>query len=120
MISGLRGNNYEEKLTELKLESLESRREMFDMVQVYKILHNVDKVDENTWFTRIDNSHERVTRLAADPFNLVKKRANNELYKNFFSKRVIDSWNTLPSEIKCARNVNIFKSMYKKHSRPHI
>ena len=96
MISGLRGNNYEEKLTELKLESLESRREMFDMVQVYKILHNVDKVDETTWFTRIDNSHERVTRLAADPFNLVKKRANNELYKNFFSKRVIDSWNTLP------------------------
>ena len=41
MISGLRGNNYEEKLTELKLESLESRREMFDMVQVYKILHDV-------------------------------------------------------------------------------
>ena len=120
MISGLTSNNYEGKLIELKLESLESRREMFDMVQVYKILHNIDKVDETTWFTRVDNSHNRVTRLAADPYNLVKKRANNELYKNFFSRRVIDSWNNLPSDIKSARNINIFKAMYKKHTRPRI
>ena len=120
MISGLTSNNYEGKLIELKLESLESRREMFDMVQVYKILHNIDKVDETTWFTRVDNSHNRVTRLAADPYNLVKKRANNELYKNFFSRRVIDSWNNLPSDIKSARNIDIFKAMYKKHTRPRI
>ena len=84
------------------------------------MLDNIDKVDETTWFTRVDNSHNRVTRLAADPYNLVKKRANNELYKNFFSRRVIDSWNNLPSDIKSARNINIFKAMYKKHTRPRI
>ena len=38
-ISGLQGRSYEEKLKELGLESLESRREMLDLIQTFKILN---------------------------------------------------------------------------------
>ena len=33
---------------------------------------------------------------------------------NFYSKRVINKWNSLPSEVKMAPNINIFKSRYDK------
>ena len=38
-ISGLQGRSYEEKLKELGLESLESKREMLDLIQTFKILN---------------------------------------------------------------------------------
>ena len=109
MISGLNSNDYQGKLKEIKLASLESRRVRFDMIQVYKILHKIDKVEESTWFTRTGQIHERVTRQASDPLNLCKKRPKTALYANFFTNRVIDQWNELPSDVKNARNVKSFK-----------
>ena len=37
MISGLRSNNYEDRLKELHILSLKDRRIQFDMVQTFKI-----------------------------------------------------------------------------------
>ena len=50
MIPSLRGDSYEEKLRELNLMSLESRRNRTDMVTTYKILTGKDNVDPGTWF----------------------------------------------------------------------
>ena len=49
------------------------------MIQVYKILNKVDKVEENIWFTRANVNSERVTRLTANPLNLKKKRVNTDV-----------------------------------------
>ena len=113
-ICGLNSSNYADKLKELKITSLEDRRTRFDMIQVYKILNKVDKVEENIWFTRANVNLGRVTRLAANPLNLKKKRVNTDVYKNFFSNRVIDLWNNLPDNVKSARNLYIFKKEYDK------
>ena len=112
MISGLHGINYDEKLKELKLTSLETRRKRFDMIQVYKILHKVDNVEESTWFTRTGLSHNRVTRQAVDPFNLIKQHTRSDIYSNFFANRVIDHWNALPLDVKNAKSVKHFKILY--------
>ena len=109
MISGLRSTTYEGKLKELNLLSLEERRHHSDLVQTYKILHKVNSVEESTWFTRVSNASGRVTRLSADPLNLSKETCRTELRRNFFSQRVIDKWNTLPSEVKTAPSVASFK-----------
>ena len=45
MISGLRINNYEDRLKELCILSLKDRRIQFDMVQTFKIEHEIDRVD---------------------------------------------------------------------------
>ena len=79
MISGLNSNDYKGKLKEIKLCSLESRRIRFDMIQVYKILHKIDKVEESTWFTRTGQTHGRVTRQSSDPLNLCKKKTTDSL-----------------------------------------
>ena len=46
MISGLRSNNYEDKLKELRILSLKDRWIQFDMVQTFKIVHEIDELIE--------------------------------------------------------------------------
>ena len=70
MISGLRGNNYEDRLKELRILSLKDRRIQFDMVQTFKIVHEIDRVDRRVWFEFVENRGERVTRLSVDPLNI--------------------------------------------------
>ena len=43
MISGLRSKNYEDRLKELRMLSLKDWWIQFDMVQTFKIVHEIDK-----------------------------------------------------------------------------
>ena len=114
MISGLKGSTYIEKLTELKLMSLEDRRTRFDMLQTFKIVHGIDRVDRDKWFKMAAEHSQRITRLSADPLNIQAQTSNGEVRRNFFSNRVVETWNNLPSHIKQSRNVQQFKSSYDK------
>ena len=71
MISGLSGRNYEVKLKELRLESLEKRKICIEMLQTFKIIHGFDDVESNTWFNIVGSGEHRLTRLTADPLNLM-------------------------------------------------
>jgi hypothetical protein len=51
MISGLQSKEYSDRLVEVGLMSLESRRQRGDVIQVWKILHGNEDVDMVTWFT---------------------------------------------------------------------
>ena len=115
MISGLKGKTYEERLAELGMPSLELRRIHFDLVQVYKIINKKDDVNPATWFELVGAEPARVTRHTRDPDNIKKQQPKTDLRKHFFSNRVIDRWNTLPSEVKRAKNVAIFKGYVEKH-----
>jgi hypothetical protein len=48
-------------------------------------------------------------RLIDRLHNLRQKAARLEVRKNFFSNRVIDSWNQLPSQVKNMKTVSSFK-----------
>ena len=79
MISGLSGRNYEDKLKELRLESLKKRRIHIDMLQTFKIIRGFDDVKINT----VESDEHRLTRLTADPLNLMPSRSRLELRANF-------------------------------------
>ena len=113
MVSGLTSHTYADRLKELDLPSLEARRVQFDMVQVYKIVHGKDNVDTATWFEMVGDEPGRVTRHTSDPLNIRKPRAITELRRAFFSHRVVEQWNKLPSEVKASKNVATFKSHVK-------
>ena len=117
MISGLTGESYEEKLQEIGLSTLDSRRMRYDMVETYKIIHKKNNVKRETWFKLYDQEHNRVTRLAADPLNIRSQPSRLELRKHFFSNRVVELWNSLPSEVKNARNVVQFKSKFDNYQK---
>ena len=114
MVSGLRSTSYSDRLRELGLLSLEDRRERFDMIQTYKFLNSVDNVDSTIWFQTVDSDRQNPTRLTSCPVNLVPKRSNLDIRKNFFSQRIVNKWNNLPSDVKTSPSLNAFKSRYDK------
>ena len=66
IVSGLAARDYEERLLELGMTTLEERRHQTDMAQVYKILTGKDSVEKARLFT-MANVHGRATRAAEDP-----------------------------------------------------
>ena len=119
MCYGLHGS-YEEKLKSVGLTKLTERRERGDMLETFKILKGIEDTDYHNWFNVVSECHQK-TRHAVDVLddgsttpnlNLVKPKAHLELRKNFFSHRVINSWNNLPSSVKDAKNAEDFKVKY--------
>ena len=108
-ISGLQGSTYEDKIAELGLQSLEDRRGWLDMVQTYKIVRGVDNVESGHWFTLRSEDGGQRTREAQGGLNIVGQRSRLEMRSNFFSQRVVDSWNGLSLETKQAKSVGEFK-----------
>jgi hypothetical protein len=53
------------------------------------------------------------TRQAAGLMNILKPRARLEIRSNFFSVRVIESWNDIPVKIKMSRSTGLFNRQYK-------
>ena len=111
-MSGLKGQTYEEKLQELKLSSLAERRKEIDMTEVFRRLSDQDS-DSEPILERATG--RRATRAASGKDALLKKRSFHEFRSNFFSSRVVDSWNNLPDSVKGATNVSSFKCLYRRH-----
>ena len=121
MVSGLKGNTYEERLKEVGLTSLRERRERGDMIHVWKILHEKDDVKPSLWFkfaSKIQSG--AITRNQGKPWNLQIPSAVKllDIRINFFSHRVVEPWNSLPHEIQDSANINIFKNRYDAHFQP--
>ena len=103
--------NYEERLKNLKLPSLEFRRLRGDLIQTFKILrrfYDIKTVD--SLFQLSNNKQLRGHRL-----KLTKHHVNKTQYKNFFTNRIVNHWNNLPSHIIEADSVNSFKNKIDEH-----
>ena len=111
LISGLKGANYEEKLVELGILSLEKLRKRFDIIQTFKILSRIDQVDSIKWFRPVGTNAKRLTSTTAYCKNLIPSRYKTEMRHNFFFNRVVNKWNRLPTEVKEARSLNSFKKL---------
>ena len=110
-ISGLNKMSYYERLESLNLPSLEFRRARGDMIECYKLTHELyDPLTTSTLFELDTNKSTR-----AHPFKLKKKRFNTTQYQNFFTNRVINRWNSLPHSIVNADSLNVFKNRLDKH-----
>ncbi len=114
MVSGLKGTEYKERLKKLGLTTLEERWHQADMLQTFKIVRGIDKVNSETWF-QMAAREERATRRSDGPPNLRPRPARLDVRRNFFSNRVVESWNQIPSNVKNARNVGMFKRLYRTH-----
>ena len=88
MVPELRGMSYRERLMELNLSTLEYMRKRYDSIQVFKIVHKIDDIDMNKFFTFTDNSQLRGHNL-----KLTKPRVNKSIRLNSFPMRNIQVWN---------------------------
>jgi ribonuclease P/MRP protein subunit RPP40 len=89
------------------LTDLEMRRKRGDMIQMYKIKHDIDNVN---WYSEQSTRIHGMTSRRHD-MQLRKEivRNTNEPF-NFFKNRVVTNWNKLASETVHATDINVFKA----------
>ena len=113
MVSNFKSKDYEKKLAEAGMISLEQRRERGDLIVMYRIMTGKDDVPHTTWFQKMaDRDSNGVnTRTATGALNVLPPgQSKTEVRKFFFSQRVVEKWNKLPDSVKQAETVNTFKN----------
>ena len=83
IVSGLKSVGYTEKLKDLGLISLETRRTIYDLIQTYKTL---EVEGDLLWFKRVNQVSVRATRKSDNRTRLTKQRTNTTIRSNFFTK----------------------------------
>jgi hypothetical protein len=104
-VPGLRHMSYPDRLRELSMESLESRRLKADLLLTFKIIHQKIDLNFDDYFSFSPQTGTRGHRL-----KLTILRANSDTVKNSFAFRVPKIWNFLPSEIIESQSIRIFKA----------
>ena len=111
LIKTIRNLPYEERLKRCKLMSLESRRRRYDLIETFKIMKRIYKVDP----TKLFKTKESQTR--GHSLKIYKPHSRLNTRKNFFSQRVINDWNKLPETAVNAKNILNFKTIIDKEFR---
>ena len=73
---------------------LEFRRVRGDLIETYKILTVLDRVDSERMFPMVGGSRTRghSLRIRVKPFR-------TEVRRNFFTQRVVNLWSSLPQKV---------------------
>ena len=115
-------NNYADRLKCIGLTDLETRRNRGDLIQVYKLLNDIELVDNKCLpkiaSSRVGNGPASSTRgnsqkLQRDKFPAANKNnfgSGVTSRHNFFTNRVVPLWNSLPDEVIQAPTLNKFKA----------
>ena len=107
----------EKRLTLLGLPSLEFRRFRGDLIEMYKITHNLyDPKTTSTLFSYSEN-HQG---LRQHDYKVYKMHTNKHQYKNFFTNRISNCWNKLPIYIVNSSSLNIFKNEIDRYFKDHM
>ncbi|XP_069129154.1 uncharacterized protein [Argopecten irradians] len=109
-LNGLTNLSYEQRLRSLGLPSLEYRRKRSDLIQMFKIINNIDKVDKDKLFTM-----SPITFTRGHSKKILKPVSRLEVTKHGFNSRIVDIWNSLPENVVSAKSVNSFKSRLNQH-----
>ena len=108
MIRKLRNLPYEERLRRCNLTSLETRRRRYDLIETFKMMKNIYKVNPEKLF-KMKESETRGHNL-----KIFKQQCRLNSRKYFFSQRVVNDWNKLPKLAVQAKNLQSFKTIIDK------
>ena len=105
LVNDLQTLSYEERLRNIDLPSLVYRRIRGDMIEVYKYTHGF----YSTIFDLLNIAQDINTR--GHTLKLFLKFCKANARQNYFSNRVVNTWNKLPSSIVNAPSLNSLKAM---------
>ena len=114
MINGMGEDEYSVRLSKTKLLSLEMRRLRSDLIEVFKIMHNLEGVKREDFFQL-----RTATGRRGHSLTILKQHCRLNVRKYFFTHRVEDTWNKLSED-----TVNSFKNQidpsFKQHGGLYI
>ena len=101
---------YEDRLRKLKRPTLQTRRLYLSLVECYKIVFGINKLnfDDLFEFTKCNSTS------ANHPYKLYAKPTKCNPYKYSFSIRMVRNWDSLPGSIVEAGNLSRYKSALKR------
>ena len=109
----LRHLNYEQRLANLKLETLSYRRMRADLIEAYRIINNLHEMDTNCGCSKCPEK----SMLSINPCR--STRGNSKKIQlqhtskerlHFFENRIVKFWNNLSESAVSSKNVTIFKN----------
>ena len=106
LLSECKNMPYAERLKYLNMHSLKGRRTRGDVIQTYKIFNGFDNISVDSLFS-VPQSN--ITRKTEGKIFIQHCHTNKR--KMSFSHRVAPLWNALPTNVKFAPNINIFKNL---------
>ena len=90
---------------------METRRLRYDLIEVFKIVQNIDKVDARLLF-KFDQANRR-----GHTYKMLKIRSRLDIRKYSFSNRVVNNWNNLTHTSLNKVTVNEFNGYLDKYLR---
>ena len=96
---------YPLSLQKLNLKTLEYRRKRNDIIEVFKIFEAYNDVNYKKFF---DQPVASITR--GHKYKITKNRCNTNIRQNFFTNRIIKTWNNLPENIIDSESIETFKT----------
>src|SRR5208282_6914428 len=114
MVPGLAKFSYEEILRRMDLPTLVYRRARGDVIEVFKYMNKIYKVNG----PELLPLHETKSgvRTRGHVLRLQKRECRSQLRSNFFSMRIVNMWNSLPESVVTATSVNCFKGRFDRCS----
>ena len=103
ILCDIKDYSYQERLLALNLPSLKYRRLRADLIQTFKIIHDIDNINVEDFF-KFCNYKTREQDL-----KLYKSYARTNTRYNFFCNRVVNKWNYLSASTRRAPSINSFK-----------
>ena len=104
LLPGMFEVNYCDRLIQLGLDSLETRRLRFDLIMAYKIIFGLCDTGASELFTLRTESKTR-----GHEYKLIVENCEINVRKNFFAQRVVKVWNSLPAETISFDSLSQFK-----------
>ena len=101
---------YEQRLRKLGLPTLAYRRYRGDMIETFKITHEIYDPQVTKNFLPV----QPVSKTRGHNFYIYKRNCRLDLRKFSFAYRVVDPWNNLPDTVVTAKNVKAFEIMLDK------
>ena len=98
------------RLNALGLFSLERRRLRGDLIEVYKIMKGIDRVNGGKLFPLLE-----MDRTRGHGLRVRGARYKTNVRGQFFTQRVVGMWNALPSKVVEAGTLGLFKSHLDSH-----
>ena len=84
---------------------MQFRKMRGDLRETYKIMKGIDKIETGKLFPLAGE-----TRTRGHGLKIRGNRFRTELRQNFFTQRVVNLWNSMPSEAIEATSLNVFKA----------
>ena len=84
-INGMQSKTYQDRLRILGIDSLQKRRCVFDLVELFKIIHNLSPLNFDDFFSFAEHNS-----TCGHQYKLVKKYSHLDCRKYFYANGVVN------------------------------